>query len=70
MGRVTSYPPELRERAVRVVVEAQPDYASDWPASRAVAAKLGISSAETLRKWGRQAKTMTGNGRSEPRGVR
>ena len=55
MGRGTTYPPELRERAVRMVAEVRPEYPSDWPAIRAVAAKLGIGSAETLRKWVRQA---------------
>ena len=52
MGRGTSYPPELRERAIRMVAEVRPDYPSDWPAICAVAAKLGIGSAETLRKLG------------------
>jgi transposase len=60
VGRGTSYPPELRERAVRMVADVRPDYPSDWPAIRAVAAKLGIGSAETLRKWVRQAKVDTG----------
>ena len=56
MGRRSAnYPPELRERAVRMVAEVRPDYPSDWPAICAVAAKLGIGSAETLRKWYRQA---------------
>ena len=55
MGRGTSYPPELRERAVRMVTEVRPDYPSDWPAIKAVAGRLGIGSAETLRKWVRQA---------------
>ena len=54
MGRGTSYPPELWERAVRMVAEVPPQYPSDWP-DRAVADKLGIGSAETLRKWVRQA---------------
>ena len=60
MGRGTSYPPELRERAIRMVAEVRPDYPSDWPAIRAVADKLGIGSAETLRKWVRQAEVDTG----------
>ena len=60
MGRGTSYPPELRERAVRMVAEVRPEYPSDWPAIRAVAAKLGIGSAETLRKWVRQAEAGDG----------
>ena len=56
MGRGGSnYPPELRERAVRMVGEVRPDYPSDWPAIVAVAKRLGIGSAETLRKWVRQA---------------
>ena len=55
MGRGTSYPPELRERAVRMVAEVRPEYPSDWPVIKAVAGKLGIGSAETLRKWVRQA---------------
>ena len=55
MGRGTSYPPELRERAVRMVAEVWPEYPSDWPVIKAVATKLGTGSAETLRKWVRQA---------------
>ena len=56
MGRRSSnYPPELRERAVRMVVQVRPEYPSDWPAICAVAEKLGIGTAETLRKWVRQA---------------
>ena len=56
MARQSSnYPPELRERAVRMVAEVRPDYPSDWPAICAVASRLGIGSAETLRKWVRQA---------------
>ena len=61
MGRrATNYPPELRERAVRMVAEVRPGYPSDWPAICAVAAKLGIGSAETLRKWVRQAEIDAG----------
>jgi len=53
--RSANYPPELRERAVRMVAEVRPGYPSDWPAIVAVASRLGIGSAETLRKWYRQA---------------
>ena len=71
MGRRTSYPPELRERAVRMVAEVRPDYQSEWAAIGAVAAKLGIGTAETLRKWVRQAEVDAGTaaGRDQ-RGVR
>ncbi len=61
MGRRSAnYPPELRERAVRMVAEVRPDYPSDWPAIVAVASRLGIGSAETLRKWYRQAEVNAG----------
>ena len=61
MGRRSgNYPPELRERAVRMVAEVRPEYPSDWPAICAVAEKLGIGTAETLRKWVRQAEVDTG----------
>jgi transposase len=46
-----NYPPEMRERAVRMVLELQPEYPSQWAALEAVATKLGIGSPETLRKW-------------------
>ena len=55
MSRGAPYPPELRERAIRMVAEVLPNYPSEWPAIEAVARKLGIGSAETLRKWIRRA---------------
>jgi len=58
--RSSNYPPELRERAVRMVAQVRPDYPSDWPAICAVAEKLGIGTAETLRKWVRQAEVDAG----------
>ncbi|MFI6951823.1 IS3 family transposase [Streptomyces sp. NPDC050422] len=51
MARPSSYPPELRKRAVRMVVEVRGDYPNESAALRAVAQKLGIGSAETLRNW-------------------
>jgi transposase len=54
------YPLELRERAVRMVAEVRPNYESDWAAIGAVAQRLGIGTAETLRKWWRQAQVDAG----------
>ena len=55
MGRPSQYPAELRERAVRMVIESRADYPNDTAAIRSVAAKLGITSTESLRKWLRRA---------------
>lgn len=60
MGRPSSYPKELRERAVRLVAELSPQYDTEFAAIRAVAQKLGIGSAETLRQWVRRAQVDAG----------
>ena len=57
----SNYPPELRERAVRMVAEVKDDYPSEWAAITAVASKLGIGSTETLRKWVRRAEVDAGD---------
>jgi transposase len=54
------YPPELRERAVRMVLEHQQEYASQWAAIVSIAAKFGPS-AETLRNWVRRAEVDGGS---------
>jgi transposase len=48
------YAPEVRERAVRMVREHAGEHASQWEAIVSIAAKIGCT-AETLRKWVRQA---------------
>src|SRR5262249_50175559 len=55
MARPSNYSPELRARAVRMVEELTPDYPSQYAAITAVAKKLGVETAETLRKWVRRA---------------
>jgi transposase len=55
MARPSKYTPELRERAVRMVIESRPDYEHETAAIRSIATKLGITTPESLRKWVRQA---------------
>ncbi len=54
------YPRELRERAVRLVIEHRSEYETEYAAIRSIAAKLGIATAETLRQWVRQAEVDAG----------
>jgi transposase len=49
MRRPRRFSPEVRERAVRLVMEQRPSHPSEWAALQAVATKLGTT-AETLRK--------------------
>lgn len=48
------YAPEVRARAVRMVLEHAGDHSSQWEAIGSIAAKIGCTG-ETLRKWVRQA---------------
>ena len=54
MNKSARYSPEVRERAVRLVFEHQGEYSSQWAALESIAPKIGCT-AETLRKWVRQA---------------
>ena len=47
------YSPELRERAVRMLLEQRDDYASEHAAIKSIAPKIGCSP-DTLRTWLRQ----------------
>ena len=52
--RKSKFSPEVQERAVRMVLEHQRDHDSQWAAIGSIAGKIGCT-AETLRRWVRQA---------------
>ena len=45
-----TYIPEIKERAVRMLIEAAGDYPSIWSAIQVIAPKIGCTP-ETLRSW-------------------
>ena len=59
MKTSTSFSLEVRERAVRMVREHQGEHESQWAAIGSIATKIGCT-AETLRRWVRQAERDSG----------
>jgi transposase len=59
MARSSRHPREVRERAVALVFETQSEYGSQWEAIMSIAQKVGVS-AESLRRWVRQAEIDAG----------
>ena len=59
MDKRTRYSPEVRERATRLVWDQQGAHGSQWQAICAIADKVGCT-AESLRRWVRQAERDTG----------
>ncbi|MEX9255100.1 IS3 family transposase [Pseudenterobacter timonensis] len=61
MTKNTRFSPEVRQRAVRMVLESQNEYDSQWAALSSIAPKIGCTP-ETLRTWLRQYERDTGGG--------
>ena len=60
MTRPSRFSPEVRERAVRMVLEQTEKHESQWAAITSIAEKIGCT-AETLRGWVRQAERDAGH---------
>ena len=48
--KTRGYTPEMKERAIRMLIEAKDDYPSTWSTIKAIAPKIGCTP-ETLRSW-------------------
>jgi transposase len=59
MSKVNRYSPEVRERAVRMVLEHEDDYSSRWQAICSVAGKIGCSP-DSLKDWIRRLEVEQG----------
>jgi transposase-like protein len=59
MSKTTNkFSPEVRARAVRMVLDHQGEYSSRWAAVSSIAAKIGCT-AQTLNEWVKKARKWT-----------
>ena len=69
MSKTTNkYAPEVRERAVRMVVDHEGDYPSRWAAVVSIAEKIGCA-AQTLHEWVKKAEVDSGRRAGVPSDV-
>ena len=61
----TKYDKDVKAKAIRLVRDHAGDYDTEWAAIRAISSRLGMS-AETLRKWLRQAEVDAGEAAGVP----
>ncbi len=59
MTTAKRYAPEIRERAVRMVLDHQGEYPTQWAAIESIAGKIGCT-AQSLHRWVRQAERDSG----------
>ena len=59
MNKANRYSPEVRERAVRMVLEHERDYSSQWQAICSIADKIGCSP-DSLKAWLRRTQIDAG----------